>query len=123
MAGAESGGLGGMTAGQSDEQRCKDGGWAAGDHGGGRPPWDVSSGKTVLLWAVNNEGWSVWGGNTGEQSSWGVLGASKDTILSSFGPDRAAVYRRRARAAIRRHGNSHLNRVTDDCSEFEESKN
>ena len=84
VAGVESGGLGGMTVGQSDEQRCQDGGWAAGDHGGGRPPWDVSSGKTVLLRAVNNEGWSVWGGNTGEQSSWGVSGASKDTILSRF---------------------------------------
>ena len=44
----------------------------------------------MLLRAVNNEGWSVWGGNTGEQSSWGVSGASKDTILSRFGPDRVA---------------------------------
>eukprot|EP01043_Picozoa_sp_COSAG02_P017128 COSAG02_NODE_770_length_17362_cov_42.372125_14_plen_103_part_00 len=83
VAGVESGGLCGMTVGQSDEQRCQDGGWAEGDHGGGRPPWDVSSGETVLLRAANNEGWSVLGGNTGEQSSWGVSGASKDTILSS----------------------------------------
>ena len=84
VAGAESGGLGGMTAGQSDEQRCQDGGWVEGDHGGGRPPWDVSSGKTVLLRAVNIEGRSVRAGNTGGQSSWGVSGASKDTILSRF---------------------------------------
>jgi len=84
VAGAESGGLGGMTVGQSDEQRCQDGGWVEGDHGGGRPPWDVSSGKTVLLRAVNIEGRSVRAGNTGGQSSWGVSGASKDTILSSF---------------------------------------
>ena len=83
VVGTASGGLGGMTADQSDEQSGQDGECAEGDHGGGRPPWDVSSGETVLLRAANNEGWSVLGGNTGEQSSWGVSGASKDTILSS----------------------------------------
>ena len=84
VVGTASGGLGGMTADQSDEQSGQDGECAEGDHGGGRPPWDGSSRKTVLLRAFNNGGRSVRGGNTGEQSSWGVLGASKDTIMSSL---------------------------------------
>ena len=94
MAGAESGGLGGMTVDHSDEQSGQDGVAAEGDHGGGRPPGDVSSGETVLLHAVNNGGRSDWGGHGGKQSCWGRKGASKDTILSCFG---GSVQRRTAR--------------------------
>eukprot|EP01043_Picozoa_sp_COSAG02_P023214 COSAG02_NODE_1233_length_13749_cov_13.003223_9_plen_103_part_00 len=78
MAGAESGGLGGMTADHSDEQSGQDGVAAEGDHDGGRPPGDVSSGETVLLHAVNNGGRSDWGGARREtellESQGGVQG-------------------------------------------------
>ena len=82
MVGAEHGDPGGVTVCRGVEQRAQNGGGAGGDHGDGRPPWDVTSGKKLLLRAVNSVGWSVKGVYEGEQSCWGSRGASKDTILS-----------------------------------------
>ena len=83
--GAEYGGPGGVTVGERVERRAQNGGVAGGGHGGGRPPWDMISGKKLLLRAVNSGGWSVWGGYNREQSCWGSREASKDTILSWSG--------------------------------------
>ena len=85
MVGAEQGDPGGVTVCRGVEQRAQNGGVAGGDHGDGRPPWDMISGKKLLLRAVNSGGWSVWGGYNREQSCWGSRGASKDTILSWSG--------------------------------------
>ena len=81
--GAEYGGPGGGTVGERVERRAQNGGVAGGDHDGGRPPRDMASGKKLLLRVVDSGGRSVWGGYNREQSSWGVSGASKDTIWSN----------------------------------------
>ena len=70
VVGAEQGDPGGVTVCRGVEQRAQNGGVAGGDHGDGRPPWDMISGKKLLLRAVNSGGWSVWGGYNREQSCW-----------------------------------------------------